>query len=157
MIEQTLAMAEEIELTGSRMNVSADGIGDAAEAGSAELFATDTDDIDSRPVVLKLSGLSYEEAPGVVYQVYINLPENTEPDPSGKYYAGTVAPFGFENGEGTVSFDVSGLLNRLIESGEFLGGSVNVEFVPYGLDEEEAEGGLVIPAMSIKSIEVLRN
>lgn len=42
---------------------------------------------------LKLDGVEADKQPGVVWEVYVGLPPNAEPDPEGPYFVGTVSLF----------------------------------------------------------------
>jgi len=76
-------------------------------------------------------------APGAFYQVYLNLPEGTEPDPEGPYFIGNLALFGHtaqQLGEGhepvhySRSFDISDKVREWSARGEW-SGDVNLTFV----------------------------
>lgn len=155
-VAETLAASESITLSGSRKSVAAEAQGEAAESGSAELFVTDLEDLESRPVLLRMKGISFDEVPGILYEIYVNLPEGEDASPRGPYYAGLLAPFGFEKEDGVVDIDITGVLNRQIEAGEFLGGIVKVDFMPSGLPDNGEESGIVIPPLEMESIEIVR-
>src|ERR1700737_3826382 len=92
-----------------------------------------------RKVYLVLRGLSTNEQPGVVYQIYLGLPQGVAPKPDGPYYVGSLNFFNAMSG-GTeparpdqrfYSFDVTDLLKTL-QSRKSLGDAVAVTIVPAG-------------------------
>jgi len=155
-IPETLAASEGVTLSGTRKRVAAEAQGAAAESGSAELFITDISNLESRPVILRMNGISFDEVPGILYEVYVNLPEGTDASPQSPYYAGLLAPFGFDKNKGIVDLDITGVLNRQIEADEFVGGVLTVDFVPAGLPDDGAESGIIIPDLQMDSLEIVR-
>jgi len=73
--------------------------------------------------------------PGAYYEVYVNLPEDQEPDTEGEYFVGTIAIFGHAHGaddEGaTRTYDITGLVHSLQQKGEWTG-DVNLTIVRGG-------------------------
>lgn len=76
-------------------------------------------------------------APGAFYQVYVNLPEGTEPDPEGPHFVGNLSLFGPASGprgggedpaRHSASFDVSDTLRELASRGGW-DGEVHLTFV----------------------------
>ena len=122
------------------------------EAGGASVFTTDPAAPAPRRKALVLSGVRYEQAPGTVFEIYLNRPEDAPFDPDGPFFAGVFAPFGVAPEEGvTVSFDISGLLNRQIEAGTYDGGPLKVEIRPFALEERDE-----LPAVQIDRILIER-
>lgn len=69
--------------------------------------------------------------PGAYYQVYLNLPEGTEPDPEGDYFLGNIAIFGEVHEDdpgGSRSFEITDHVVSLQEKGEW-SGEVELTFV----------------------------
>jgi hypothetical protein len=48
---------------------------------------------ENQTVTLELRNVVAEKLPGVVWEVYLGLPPNTEPDPEGPYYVGAISLF----------------------------------------------------------------
>ncbi len=103
-------------------------------------------------IVLNAEGVQYyDKNPGVAYEVYLNLPEDQEPDFRSVYYVGNIGFFGTstyeaeEGGHGghpaTLSFDVTDAVRALRERDEWSEGEATVSFVMRGLEppEDEAE------------------
>jgi hypothetical protein len=70
--------------------------------------------------------------PGVNYQVYLNLPAGSEPQPGGPHFLGHVALFAEpqQTGEVTRSFDITDQVQALRRQGQWTGSEVRVTFVP---------------------------
>jgi hypothetical protein len=66
-------------------------------------------------VILNVEGVNYERPPGVYYQVYLNLPPETQPDPHGPYYVGNLSLFALKGG--TRQFDVTKVVAALKSKG----------------------------------------
>ena len=106
-----------------------------AEAGPAERDATRT--VQGR-VLLHLTDITFDEPPGVTYDVYLDLPEGEEPSYHSPYFIGTLAFFGMEPMEhdghqqpadGRRSYDITGNALVLSERGEWSSQQVQVTFV----------------------------
>lgn len=152
-IEEEIAKAgAAITLSGAAQKVAvAPTDAEAAESAGADLFFTEQDIADPRPVVLRLQDIAYEGAPGYLYEIYINLPADTPREGAGPYYAGTLSPFGLAASVVPYDIDISGLLNRQIDAELFLGGQVTVDFIPAGVEEGEDA-----PEISVASLSLVR-
>jgi len=111
------------------------------------------------PVVLSFADISYRQAVGIYYEVYLNKPDSARPDPSGPYYAGNLAMFalGHAHGDqgvtgGQVALDVTQVLARQRELGLWSGGAVKVDLHPAEVEPTEAQGG---PVASIGQVQLL--
>lgn len=97
-----------------------------------------------RRAYLVLKGLSTNEPPETLYQVYLGLPPGVEPKSEGLYYVGAfnffnaVNPGGASDDSRSFSFDVTDLVNAL-QSRRSLGDTVNVTIVPAGKPNTRAK------------------
>jgi len=93
--------------------------------------------------VLVVEGVQAEAAPDVLYEVYVNLPEGTKPDPRSIHFAGIVSFFGAvraQPGDGhaghgmpggeTYYFNISVLVAAQQQAGLWTGDTPAVTFVP---------------------------
>jgi tyrosinase len=100
----------------------------------------------SEQLYLVLRDLSANTAPGVLYNVYLNLPEGTKPESSETNYVGSINFFdavghhehATEQPSRFVSFDISELAKKLQSSGG-LGEEASVTIVPAGEPESDAK------------------
>jgi tyrosinase len=130
----------------------------ATEPGAVELGADATTvavNVPEQSLVAETAGrlrVVIEEVelvhPGAVYEVYLNLPAGTEPDPESDYYVGHLAVFtGVHEGQDAVtgqrSFDVTDKVEALRASGDWTG-RVELTFVR-GNPEEATEGLAAMP------------
>jgi tyrosinase len=91
----------------------------------------------NRKVYLVAKGLGTNEQPGVVYQIYLALPQGVAPTPDAPYYVGSLNFFNATGGGAKparpdprfYSFDVTDLLKDL-QSRKSLGDTVTVMIVP---------------------------
>jgi len=99
-------------------------------------------------VYLNVEGIKIDDHPGVVYEVYVDLPdahEGTEPLVS-PHFAGHITFFGAKHGHGhghgggegepeglKHSFDITGLVNDLQQQGLWSDDELSVTFVPRSL------------------------
>lgn len=119
----------------------------APEPGAA--FRTDLTDTEAQPVLLQLEEIDFEIPPGIWYAIYVNLPDDVEPDPRGPFFAGTFAPFA-QNASGEPEMiDITALINRQVDVGLFDGGEISVEFVP----SEERDD---LPTIDIGRVRIIR-
>ncbi len=88
-------------------------------------------------VRLVVEGLTQLRA-GVHYQVYLNLPAGAEPQPGGPHFLGHIAVVAAPGspGEGSRSFDISGVVEALRRQGLWNEGEMRVTFVPAQPREE---------------------
>ena len=134
--------AEIIELGAEPTRVAVELAGPAdAVAASAEASAEGRPEAGGR-LVLGINGVEYDENPGVTYEVYLNLPEDQEPDYRSDYYVGNIGFFGMtpheehEGGHGhpaNLSFDVTDNVRALSDKGEWVEGQADITFVSRGL------------------------
>jgi hypothetical protein len=71
-------------------------------------------DAKPRRLLLELRGIDYDGPPSVGYDIYVNLPKSTAPDPKSMYFVGTLSLFGVKHGthhdETAVQrFDITGI------------------------------------------------
>ena len=112
------------------------------EVGGATLFATDVTDPNEKPVYLVLEGVRHQGSIPVFYNIYVNRPEEAPQTPRNGYFAGVYYPFATPDEAGdTISFDITGLLNRQIADGRYTGGALKVEILPELADTGGIEAG----------------
>ena len=112
-------------------------------------------------IILNVEGVQFDDQnPGVTYEVYLNLPEDEEPDYQSPHYVGNIGFFGMgtyeaeEGGHGghpaDVSFDVTDVVRALQDRDEWSEGEARVSFVMRGLEpsEEEAQSAEYLPAQA---------
>ena len=100
-------------------------------------------------LTLSIEGIKFGR-PGVFYEVYANLPQNAQPNPSGPHYIGNLAVFGqLEDGQSahaghggadkslknnaTLTYEITALIERLRGQQGFRG-NLELHFVPRGLE-----------------------
>jgi tyrosinase len=88
---------------------------------------------EERPIILTLEQVRQEQR-GVNYEVYLNLPEGTEPDPDGPYYVGHLSLFSGHEGEGPQDYDLDAteVVRGLRERGEWMSGDARISFMRSG-------------------------
>lgn len=97
---------------------------------------------------LDLDDVDAAENPGVVYAVYVNLPENPSPEDLASHHVGNLSLFGVERARDPrgdihahrlrVSMEITGVLDRLADAGEWHDGKrIDVTFRPLGLEAPE--------------------
>lgn len=152
MVEE-IGKTEGISLTGKAEKIAiAPGDAQAAESAGADLFFTERDARDPRPVILRLEGIDYEGAPGYLYEIFVNMPADTPREEAGPYFAGTLSPFGLAGSVVPLDIDIGGLLNRQIEAELFLGGQVTVDFIPANVAEDAQD----VAEITVESISLVR-
>lgn len=112
------------------------------------------------PVVLSFGDISYRHPVGVYYEVYLNKPEGTPPDPFGPYYAGNLALFALGHAHanegvtgGQVALDVTAALARQRQLGLWSGGAIKIDLHPSEVEPtEQAQAG---PLASIGQVQLL--
>ncbi len=120
---------------------------------SADLFTTEPEAAELSPVVLQLQEIDFENAPGV-FNIFVNLPDGTPPDPRGPYYAGYFAPFSQNQTGAAESFDITNLLNRQVAAGLWDGEEVDVQFI--AIDPAGQVTTVVRDPISIGQIRIIR-
>jgi tyrosinase len=97
-----------------------------------------------RGVVLTFEGITYDQNPGIYYEVYLGLPESETPDPKGPYYVGNLAVFankphaahthaGHVAAKPEISLDATRTIRALRSAGKLPSGALGVTFIPRGL------------------------
>jgi tyrosinase len=119
-------------------------------------FEAASNEEDPSRVLLNIEGIQIDDHPGVVYEIYLNLPEGTDPAEADDHFVGYVTFFGAkhhpEGGEGAdehapaglkQTYDITPLVDNLKAQGHWTGDSLAVSFVPQGLlpPPEGAESG----------------
>ena len=117
--------------------------------------------ISGRTAILTLDGIAGTGVPAVSVQVYINLPEDVQPDFRSPYYVGTIGLFTVQPwdvnsphaGHGaTQSFDLSRNIAALEATGEWTG-ELKVTFVPVDLDFSARVEGAGTPGAGMRTPE----
>ncbi|WP_189115784.1 tyrosinase family protein [Pilimelia terevasa] len=101
-------------------------------------------DGERRHVYLNVEGVQAEKHPGVVYEVYLNMPDGTDPVQADNFFVGHVTFFGAgkhadadgahpATGGMTHTFDVTGLVAHLKAAGAWRAEAAQVSFQPLGL------------------------
>ncbi len=150
------------QISESVTSVTAEGLTEVSEVVRTlaaptvtELFTTSTNVAEISPVVLQLQDINFENPPGV-FNIFVNLPDGTAPEPQGPYYAGYFAPFAqneYQPGEAD-SYDITALLNRQIARGLWDGEEIDVQFIAIGPDGSVTQ--VVRDAVSIGRIRIIR-
>ncbi|HVT16094.1 MAG TPA: tyrosinase family protein [Thermoanaerobaculia bacterium] len=122
-----------------------------ASAGAAhEAFAQRLSKVaPDRSLYLVLKGLRANVQPGVLYDVYLQLPSGTTPDKAADHRVGTISFFDTGHGDHTVagagtaakfvSFDVTDLVTKLAADKLLATGKLDVTFAPLGHPEAAAK------------------
>ena len=132
-----------------------------SEPSGPELL-TDEGVAEPERVYVNVEGVEADQNPGVVYGVYVNLPDDQDPDTADRFQVGNLSFFGVElasdverdhrGGPGLrYAFDITELVKRLREEDRWNPEQVTVTFSPLGAPEDEpaaelTEGG---PAVKI--------
>ncbi len=119
----------------------------AVEAPSGPAFAAATESAQPRKVYLKVENVKGEELAASSYLVHVDLPPGADPGEYEDRRAGKVSMFGVleasqsddeHSGSGlTFSFDITGVAERLQESGEWDPEHLRVTFTPVRASEEQ--------------------
>jgi tyrosinase len=119
----------------------------AVEAPSGPAFAAETESQRPRKVYLKVENVRGEELAASSYQVHFGLPPGADPAEYEDRRVGKVSMFGVleasqsdeeHSGSGlTFSFDITGVVERLQETGEWDPESLRVTFTPVHASEEQ--------------------
>ena len=116
-------------------------------------------------VYLNVENIEGDANPGLLYGVYINLPESEPPDPDGPHFAGTMSFFGIETTTEDDddreeaphglrhSFDITSLAAQLSEQGRWDPEHLEVTFSPIGLEDEAAQA-LDVPPVKLGRVSV---
>jgi len=113
---------------------------------------------------LNIENIRGEAVPGVLYGVYLNLPEGEPAEPDSPSYVGAISLFGIEATQPDdekeeaphglhYTFDISGKLAGLREQGRWNPERFEVTFSPVGVDAE-AEGELDVPSVEVGRVSV---
>jgi len=105
---------------------------------------------DPRRVYLNIENIEGKTNPGTMYGVYLNLPEDPDPETLEKHYAGAVSFFGIEHGQDPRKdenghplrhvLEVGKLLRSLGDGKEYGEGDVKVSFRPLSVEPPETSG-----------------
>jgi hypothetical protein len=88
-------------------------------------------------IVLNIEGIQYDEKSGVFYELYINLPEDQEPDFHSEYFIGLL---GFPSEPtGKIDYDITANVRLLAQREEWGRGQVLVTFIPRRMLEAETD------------------
>ena len=112
-------------------------------------------------VYLNVENIEGDANPGLLYGVYVNLPEGEPPDPDGAHLAGTMSFFGIEASAAEDDddrieaphslrhvFDITPLVATLSAQGHWDPEHLRVTFSPIGI-EDEAASALAVPPVRI--------
>ncbi len=101
-------------------------------------------------VYLNVENIEGDANPGLLYGVFVNLPEGEPPDPDGPHFAGTMSFFGIESTTEDDDdreeaphglrhvFDITSLAAGLSERGRWDPEHLQVTFSPLGVENEAA-------------------
>jgi len=102
-------------------------------------------------LLLHLDNLKFDRPPGVIYEIYVNLPDSESADPRGPHFVGTLALFGVKPHHGAgasapinIELDMRGAVAALDARGEWTGGDLTVTFVPRGLEAQPGRAPLAV-------------
>ncbi|HEV2844542.1 MAG TPA: tyrosinase family protein, partial [Thermoanaerobaculia bacterium] len=129
-------------LTRERARVTVPGVPVAAPQGVGQ---------PEERLTLSIEGIKFGR-PGIYYEVYANLPQNAQPDPSSPNYIGNLAIFGqLEDGqsahaghggadkslknEAILTYEITAVVERLRAQG--FQGNLDLHFVPKGLESDQ--------------------
>lgn len=105
-------------------------------------------ELEGKDLRLDVSGIEFDESPGAIYEIYLNLPEGNEPTYESPHYVGNLVFFGLEHEgdhETRLSYPITQVVERLKAAGSFTDGDYGVTFVrrppepPEDMVLEEAE------------------
>lgn len=114
-------------------------------------------------VYLNVENIEGDANPGLLYGVYVNLPEGEPPDPDGPHFAGTMSFFGIESSTEDDedaeeaphglrhAFDITSLVAGLSKQGRWDAEHLHVTFSPIGVEDEAA---LDVPPVKIGRVSV---
>jgi hypothetical protein len=113
------------------------------------------------PIVLRFEQISYRRPVGIYWEVYLNQPAGTPPDPNGPTFAGTLSLFATgdaRHGAGVTGavaeLPIAEVLARERQQGLWNGGEVRVSLRPVGA-EEASEAARSGPLATVGSVRVL--
>jgi tyrosinase len=124
-------------------------------------------------VTLDVDGIDLEAHPGVIYEIYMNLPEGQDPDHRSPYYVGNLSLFGVmpakaqhagHEHSSSRHYDVTDQYRILKQRGEWPSDDIRLAFIPRGLEgppEDEAapspESTVALPAIRIERVTIQRH
>ena len=116
-----------------------------AKAAVTRLTAAAPAGAPDHPIILRLEDVTFDEQPGIYYEVYLNLPEDEEdPEFHNGHYVGNLGFFAKlprdveeEHATATVSqvFDISGVVKSLAGAKGWDRDRLTVTLVPRGLED----------------------
>jgi tyrosinase len=126
-----------------RATMTAAPIAGAKAAAASPSFAQRMSKVEpNRSVFVVLKGLKADVQPGVLYDVYLQLPEGMAPEKGAEYRIGTLSFFDTGHGDHAVqgagaqpkfvSFDITGLMSKLAARKALDTGKLNLTFAPLG-------------------------
>jgi tyrosinase len=83
-------------------------------------------------LVLRIEGITVDQSPDTVWEVYVGLPADAKPDPEGPFFVGSLSAFGATgshagHGGFTAAFPIGAAMASALEGG---GASTSVTFIP---------------------------
>ena len=99
---------------------------------------------------LNVENIEGDANPGLLYGVFVNLPEGAVPDPDGDHFAGTMSFFGIDAASNDDDereqaphslrhvFDITDLAAKQTELGHWNPEQLHVTFSPLGVEDEAA-------------------
>jgi hypothetical protein len=87
----------------------------------------------TRTVSLRIEGITVDAPPGVIYEVYLGLPEGQKGDPARPEFIGVIAPFGADHAGAaglTAAFPIDAAAARALQSNP---DNIHLTFVPRGV------------------------
>jgi Common central domain of tyrosinase/Polyphenol oxidase middle domain len=93
----------------------------------------------TRTLALRIEGIQVDAPPGVIYEVYLGLPEGQKGDPTRPEFIGVIAPFGADHAgtQGlTAAFPIDAAAARALQSNPE---NVHLTFVPRGITVNNVE------------------
>lgn len=128
-------------------------------SGPAGLAAAEEGEGGPQATYLNVENVRGEANPGLLYGVYMNLPQDEPPEPDSASFVGAISLFGIESSQLDDDdeeahhglhyvFDVSEQIERLREQGRWDPEHLRVTFSPVGVDAEE-EKQLSVPSVEV--------
>jgi tyrosinase len=66
-------------------------------AGQARQRSQEVASAPGQNLVLRIEGIKVDRQPGIIYEVYVGLPDGVRPDPNSRYFVGVLSTFGAEH------------------------------------------------------------
>ncbi len=152
---------EPLTLAGRTTAASFDVSPPSGPAAAARAEAAAGPEAEASPVAtyLNIENVQGEANPGLLYGVYLNLPEGEAAEPESASFVGTISLFGIESSQLDdeeeeaphglhYAFDVSEPIERLRDQGRWDPEHLKVTFSPVGVDAKD-EAALSVPSVEI--------